>query len=132
MPHVLGALDRKYIRVECPKLAGTLHDNYKGFFSIVLLAVCDAGLIFTLFDFCTYESNNDCGVFSNSLMGEGLETNIFNIPEDEPIDGCKFTPLPYILLGEDIFPLKNRLIKLYPGRNLSEEEKVYNYRLSRA
>ena len=99
---------------------------------MVLLAVYDGDYCFTLFDFRSYGSNNDCGVLSNSLLGEGLETNTFNIPENEPLDGCKFTPLPYFLLGDDILPLKKWLIKLYSGRNLSEEQKIYNYRLSRA
>ena len=98
---------------------------------MVLLAVCDAGYSFTLFDFGSYGSNNDRDVLSNSLMGEGLETNTFNIPEDEPLDGCKFTPLPYFLLEDDFFLLKKCLIKPYPGRNLSEEQKIYNYRLFR-
>ena len=74
------------------------------------------------FDFASHGSNNHCGVPSNSLMGEGLETNTFNTPEDEPLDGCKFTPLPYFLLGDDIFPLKKWLIKLYPGRNLRNKD----------
>ena len=99
---------------------------------MVLLAVCNADYCFTLFNFGSHGSNNDCGVLSISLMGEGLETNAFNIPEDEPLDGCKFTLLPYFLLGDDIFPLKKWLIKPYPGRNLSEEQKLYNYLLSRA
>ena len=64
---------------------------------------------FTLLDFGSYGSNNGCGVLSNLLMGEGIETNTFNIPEDEPLDGCKFTSLPYFLLGDDIFPLKKWL-----------------------
>ena len=31
-----------------------------------------------------------------------------------------------------IFPLKKWLIKPYPGRNLNEEQKIYNYLLSPA
>ena len=128
-PHVLGAMDGKHIRIERPKLAGALYHNYKGFSSMVLLAVCDADYIFTLFDFGSYGSNDDCGALSNSLMGEGLETNTFNIPEDEPLDRCEFTPRPYFLLGDDIFPLKKWFIQPYPHRNLGDEQKIYNYRL---
>ena len=65
-------------------------------------------------------------------MDEGLEASTFNIPKSEPLDECKLTPLPYLLLGDGIFPLKKWLIKPYPGRNLSEKQKIHNYRLSRA
>ena len=117
----------KAFRVECPKLTGTLCNNYKGFFSIVLLAVYDADYCFTFFDFGSNGSNKYCGVLSSSLLGEGLETKAFNIPGDEPLDGCKFTPLPHFLLEDNIFPFKKLLIKPCPGRNLSEEQKIYNY-----
>ena len=80
---------------------------------MVFLALCDAHYCFTLFDFGSYRSNNDCRVLSNSLMVEGVEKNTFNIPENEHLDGCKFTPLPYFLMGGDIFPLKKWLIKSY-------------------
>ena len=71
-----------------------------------MLAVWDAHYCFTLFDLGGYGSNNDCAVLSNSLMGEGFETNTFNIPEGQTLDGYKFTPVPYFLLGDNTFPLK--------------------------
>ena len=42
LPHVIGALDGKHIRIRCPNKTGSLYHNYKAFFSMVLLAVCDA------------------------------------------------------------------------------------------
>ena len=42
MSHVIGCIDGKHIKVEYPKLRGTLYYNYKGFYSIVLMAICDA------------------------------------------------------------------------------------------
>ena len=46
--HVIGAIDGKHIRIECPKLSGSLDYNYKGCYSFVLLAVCEANYCFTL------------------------------------------------------------------------------------
>ena len=39
--------------------------------------------------------------------------------------------LPYFLIGDPILPLKPWLMKAYGRHNLSEEERVYNYRLAR-
>ena len=130
-PHAIGAIDGKHIRIQCPKLTGTLYHNYKGFFSIVLLAVCDADYCFTLFDLGSYGSNNDSGVLSNSSLGEMFEDGKMKLPSPENLDGCKFKPLPYFMLGDEIFPLKPWLIRPYPGLNMSEEQRVYNYRHSR-
>ena len=41
-PLVIGSIDDKHIRIECPKLSGILYHNYKGFVRMVLLAICDA------------------------------------------------------------------------------------------
>ena len=70
MPHVIGCLDGKDIRIECPKLSRTVNHNYKGSFSIALLAICDANYCFTLFDLGQFGSNNDSGVLASSQIGE--------------------------------------------------------------
>ena len=39
--------------------------------------------------------------------------------------------IPYLIVGDGIFPLKTWLMKPMAGKNLSKEYRVYNYRLSR-
>ena len=41
IPHALGALDRKHVALMKSKNPGALYHNYKGFFSIVMLALVD-------------------------------------------------------------------------------------------
>ena len=45
-PHCIGAINGKHVATKCPKLPGTQCFNYKGFFGVVLLAICDAKYCF--------------------------------------------------------------------------------------
>ena len=58
-----------HIAIECPGYSGFEFFNYKGFFSIVLMAICDAKYCFTLVDVGNYGKNNDAQIFGISLMG---------------------------------------------------------------
>jgi hypothetical protein len=46
--------------------------------------------------------------------------------------GQRITPISYYLLGDDAFSLDVNLMKPYPYRSAIGDEKVFNYRLSRA
>ena len=100
-------------------------------FSIFLLAICDAHYNFTIFDVGQYGSNNDSGVLLNSEMGQRFDEDSLNVPKGKEVAGYSLGELPYYLVGDEIFPLKNWLMRPYPG-SLNEEEKNFNYRLSRA
>jgi len=40
--------------------------------------------------------------------------------------------MPFVILGDEVSPLKTYLMKPFARKNLSCEERVFNYRLSRA
>ena len=130
LPHCIGAVDGKHIAIECPKKSGSKYFNYKGFFSLVLLAICDAKYCFTFVDIGQYGSGNDSGVLKLSHMGKCFEDNSLNVPEGSKIPGMDME-LPYFLVGDEIFPLKTWLMRPYPG-TLDETQRIYNYRVSRA
>ena len=130
-PNCLGSLDGKHIRIECPKMSGTYYFNYKGFYSIVLLAICEDNYCFMLFDLGQYGSNNDCGVVANSAMGEMMENDKLGIPAPSKLSYCSFDPLPYFFVGDEIFPLKTWLMRPLPGK-LDDNQRIFNCRLSLA
>ena len=140
MPHVIGAIDGKHVAMECTKNTGSIYHNYKGFFSQVLLAVCDAKYNFTLIDVGQYGSTNDSAVLKKSELGKRLESHSLNIPSEEIVDEQYFTDgesfvLPYYMVGDEIFQLKDYLMRPCPGTKsgkLPIDQAVFNYRLSRA
>ena len=61
-----------------------------------------------------------------------FEMNSVNVPQSREINTSTGN-VPYFLVEDEIFPLKTWLMRPYPGSNLSNEEnKIYNYRHSRA
>lgn len=69
--------------------------------------------------------------FSNSTLFQTLESNTFHIPSGKPLPQ-RNTHVPIVIVGDEAFPLKSYLMKPYPSRNLDQNKRTFNYRLSRA
>ena len=95
------------------------------------MAVCDAHYWFTLVDIGDAGRHSDGGVFSNSTFGQAMEAGKLSLPNMDDISGIA-TPIPYFFVGDAAFPLKTYMLCPYPGRYLSEDKRIFNYRLSRA
>ena len=63
-PHVVGAINGNNVTIKCRLRSGSQYY----FFSILLLAICDAHYAFTLIDIGECGSSNDRDIFLNSLV----------------------------------------------------------------
>ena len=132
-PHCVGSLDGKHIQIQAPPNSGSLFFNYKGTFSLVLMALVDADYKFIVVDIGNFGSNSDGGIFAKSELGKALEYNGLNLPESEPLANAnELGSIPYVIVADEAFPLKTNLMRPYPGRGLDNEKRIFNYRLSRA
>ena len=132
-PHCMGAIDGKHVVMKAPPNSGSLYFNYKSTFSTVLMAVVDANLRFIAIDVGAYGRNSDGGIFANSNLGKATAKNALNFPEDAPLPTSgHLGPVPYVFVADEAFPLQRHLMRPFPGRGCTEEQKIYNYRLSRA
>lgn len=60
-----------------------------------------------------------------------MEQNTVNLPDPVPLPG-RTKPVPYCIVADDAFPIKQHIMKPFPFRNMDLPSRVYNYRLSRA
>lgn len=130
-PNAVGAIDGKHVAIKKPANSGSLYYNYKGFFSLVLLAVVDADYKFMWASVGAEGSASDCGIFNRSSLGEALEDQTLGLPEPAPLPGDD-RPMPFHLIGDDAFPLRPWMMKPFAARGLDNRERIFNYRLSRA
>lgn len=133
MPNCVGALDGKHVNIFAPKHSGSAFFNYKASFSIVLMAVVDANYQYTMIDVGSYGSNSDGGIFANCAFGKawlGRDQKL-EVPVNKALPHSDVS-LPLVLVADEAFPLKENILRPFPGKNLSERERIFNYRLSRA
>ena len=132
-PHACGALDGKHFAIMCPPKSGSFFYNYKGFFSLVLLAVVDADYQFIFIDLGSEGRANDASIWRQSTLFKKLNQadNPLNFPRPRLIRGLQGN-MPYFLVGDDAFALTLNLMKPISKYSLNLAERVYNYRISRA
>ena len=132
-PLCLGAIDGKHIVLKAPPNSGSEYFNYKGTFSIVLMALVDAHYKFTCIDVGSYGRNSDGGILAHSNLGKALASDHLNLPESTILpEASHLGPLPYVIIGDEAFPLTNHMLRPFPGKQCSEDKQIFNYRLSRA
>ena len=103
-PNCIGAIDGKYVMIQCPFNSGSLFYNYKSYFSIALLAVASADYRFVIVDVGSYGSSNDSSVLNHTTFFKYLRTRTLMYPLSTQLSNdTEETCVPHILLGDEAF-----------------------------
>lgn len=82
-----------------------------------------------MFDFV---GDSDGGIFNDSEIGIKLNNEQLNLPKGTAnLPGSNLKTFGYFI-ADDAFRLSTRIMKPYSGKHLSDEQKICNYRFSRA
>ncbi|KAH9629648.1 hypothetical protein HF086_001119 [Spodoptera exigua] len=130
-PNCIGAVDGKHIRIRSPPKSGSLFFNYKGYNSIVLLAIVDSQYRFMYVDIGAYGKESDSTIFHNTKLYDLLMRGDLPTPTSRPLPGFQ-EPVPFVFVGDEAFSISNNVMRPYSGKHLSVKQRVFNYRLSRA
>lgn len=74
---------------------------------------------------------SDGGVFSNSKFYQKLKENNLKIPEPDYLTRSNIKLL-FVFVADDAFSLSDNVMETYPQRNMTREQRIFNYQLSRA
>lgn len=119
-PRCCGAIDGKHVQIKCPPNSGSSFYNYKGTYSIILFALVDADYCFRFIDVGGNGRASDSAIFRDSALNIALQKNLLQFPDKA------------VIIGDDAFPLRADLMKPYSKNKLTNQELIFNYRLSRA
>ncbi|CAH1986986.1 unnamed protein product [Acanthoscelides obtectus] len=94
-------------------------------------AVADAKRRFVAVEVGGRGKQSDGGTFIASTLYKLIEKNKYKIPRPKRLPNSDVIA-PYVLVGDEAYPLKHYLMRPYPERVLNNERKCFNIRLSTA
>ena len=76
-------------------------------------------------------STSDCVIYNQSQFKEQLENGTLGLPPPTPLPSDD-TPIPHFVIGDDAFPLREWMMKPFSIPYMPDDQRIFNYRLSRA
>ncbi|XP_054725157.1 uncharacterized protein LOC129235368 [Anastrepha obliqua] len=128
-PQCIGAIDGCHIEIHPRKEEAIDYYNYKGWYSVVLLALVDAKYRFVYIHCGSPGRCNDSSIFEQSSLKRELQSCALL---DELSLQYGSTKIPVHIIGDSAFRLSQHLMKPYPHSvTNTPEQKKFNYRLSK-
>uniref|UniRef100_K7F4D1 Putative nuclease HARBI1 n=1 Tax=Pelodiscus sinensis TaxID=13735 RepID=K7F4D1_PELSI len=127
-PNCGGAIDGTHIPIRAPEHQASQYVNHKGYFSVLLQAVCDHWGQFMDINVSWSSKAHDARVYRNSSMCQRLQAGTF-FPNRYIRVGD--VDMPMCLVGDAAYPLQPWLMKPYTW-HLNPSRQAFNDRLTRA
>lgn len=131
-PLACSALDGCHIPIKMPSggaESAKEYHNFKNFYSIVLMGMVDAKMRFIWTSVGYPGSNHDSIIFRSTNLFTKLMEGYILPTYTKLVEGTK---VPFMILADSAFPHLPWIQKPYTNAVLSEKERYFNYRLSRA
>ena len=129
-PQCAGAVDGTHIPIVSPTECPADYYNRKGWHSIILQGTVDHARRFIDVYVGWPGRVHDARVFANSSLYQRGQTNSLLSSQPKSIAG---RDIPLVILGDPAYPLLTWLMKAFPNNgHLSQQQKTFNYRLSKA
>ncbi|PIO23240.1 hypothetical protein AB205_0167370, partial [Aquarana catesbeiana] len=116
-PNCGGAINGKHVRNVPPPNSGSYYFNYKGFSSIVMLAVVTANYEFIYLDVGKNGRNSDGGVIVQMGFYQPFQNGTLGLPPPEE----NVAVLNFVFVADEAFALGEHLMR-------TPEQRVFNYR----
>ncbi|KAH6935475.1 hypothetical protein HPB50_006175 [Hyalomma asiaticum] len=126
-PQAIGALDGCHIPISPPAENATDYYNYKGWHSMILLALVDHQYHFRYINVGSPGRCHDAFVYGRSELHKLVESDSFKNPVSV-IEGTRISP---VILCDQAFPLTVNLLKPFPNAASGTRERLFNYQLSK-
>jgi len=122
-------MDGKHFMIIPPFQSGSYYYNYKGKFSVVLLALVDAHLRFIYADVGTNGRVSDGGVWNKCSLKHKLDSGQLNLPPPSNLPNTN-VQLPFVIVGNEGFPVTEHVMIPYPGPLCrgNKNRRIFNYR----
>uniref|UniRef100_A0A336L2I1 CSON003839 protein n=1 Tax=Culicoides sonorensis TaxID=179676 RepID=A0A336L2I1_CULSO len=127
---VYGAVDGCQIEIQPPGITKTDFINYKGWFSLNVLACCDFRYRITYLNIGSPGRVHDSHIFEESKLKEQHSNNELFYINSKIINGYR---VPCLILGDSAFRLRNYVMKPYPFvPTMNPIQRHFNYLLSKS
>ena len=131
-PCCWAAIDGCHIPIKCPpggQEACKEYHNFKNFYSVVLMAMVDSHYRF-IWGSCSYPGNShDSIIFQSTDLWSKIQKGNY-LPQIAKKVGSQ--DVPPLVVGDSAFPFTSWLMKPFTNAILTEKQRYFNYRLSRA